>query len=297
MLQMWKMSIALVAVLAIGVAAYGVVSAQTDDGTPTATESPEAEATATEDVADTPTTEAEGDASTPDESTTPDANEDDNTGEGDGETTNKEDLRDAYLARLAQELGVSQEELEGALSRTALAMLDQAVADGRLSEDEAARIRERIETGEAVPFGPGFGRGHGGQKFARGFHLGVELGDLATFLGVEEQVVIDGLRDGQSPAQVAEANGKNRDELRSYLLSQLDERLSNAVEEGDITQEEADAKRAGAEERIDDLIDREGFPMGPGPRFRDSGPRGGFAPLVPPTGTEGEQEAETTSLY
>jgi lambda repressor-like predicted transcriptional regulator len=295
MLQMWKMTIALVAVLAIGVAAYGVVAAQTDDGTPTATESPEAEATATEteDAADTPTAEAEDDATTPDDGNDAtdeedDANEDDRPDKG--------ELRDAYLAQLAQELGISQEDLEAALTRTALAMLDEAVADGRISEDEAAEIRERIESGEVVPFGPFFGRHHAGHVFGKGFHLGVALGDLAEFLGVEEQVVAEGLRDGQSLAQIAEANGKSRDDLRSYLLSQLDERLSEAVADEDITQEEADEKRAEAEERIDDLIDREEFP-GPGPGFGGHEPRGGFAPFPPPFETGDEVEAETTSLY
>lgn len=287
MLQMWKMTIALVAVLAIGAAAYGVVAAQTDDGTPTATESPEAEATATatEDVADTPTAEAKDDATTPDEG-------DDATKEGD-ERTNKEELRDAYLARLAQELGISQQDLEGALTRTALAMLDQAVADGRISEDEAAKIRQRIESGDLVPIGPGFGIRHGGHMFAKGFHLGVELSDLASFLGVDEQVVTDGLRNGQSLAQIAEASGKSRDELRAHLLSQLDERLSKAVADGDITQAQADERRTEAESHIDDLIDREGFP---GPVFHHDGPRGGFAPFEPPAGAEDGANMEPTSL-
>jgi hypothetical protein len=192
----------------------------------------------------------------------------------DGEETDKETRRDTYLDTLAENLGVTREALDAALKQTGLDMVDQALADGKITEEEAANIRERIESGEGFlfPFGPGFGHhGHPGFKF--GFHFGVQLDDLAEFLGVDNAVVTDALRNGDTLAEIAEANGKTRDELKAHLMEDVSARVAEAVENGDMTQEEADEKLADATERIDDLIDRGGFPgphLGPwGPGMRE----------------------------
>lgn len=62
-------------------------------------------------------------------------------------------------AMLAEELGVSEAELEQARQAEAQQRLDRAVEDGRITEEQAAEIQERIDSGE-LP-GPG-GRHRGG---------------------------------------------------------------------------------------------------------------------------------------
>lgn len=255
-----KFALVAIAFLALAGAAVGIVSAQTGgDATPT----PSEETTAT-----------------------PAADEE----EGEATPEDKETLRDRFLDELAERLGVSREQLDQALSDAALALVDQAVADGIITEEEAERIRERIEAGE-FPF---FGFGHRGFDGHGGFHglpfrcPGAKIDEIAEFLGVEPEVVRDGLQDGQSLGQIAEANGKSRDELRAFLLSQIEERLSQAVEDGDLTQERADELRERAAERIDDLIDREGLPFSP---FK-------FRERLPDDEEDGEdaEDAGTTSL-
>lgn len=67
-------------------------------------------------------------------------------------------------AALAEALGVTIEELEAAMREVVLARIDAAVADGKLSEERAAAMREAIESGE--PFArEGFKRGHRGRGF------------------------------------------------------------------------------------------------------------------------------------
>jgi hypothetical protein len=66
---------------------------------------------------------------------------------------------------LADELGVSAEEIQKAHQAEQESRLDQAVKDGALTEEQADQIRERIEGGEGpVPGGghPGPGPGHPG---------------------------------------------------------------------------------------------------------------------------------------
>ena len=68
--------------------------------------------------------------------------------------------------QLADQLGVSPDDIQKAHQAEAEARLDQAVEDGRLTEEQADQIREQIENGEAPvpgdgPPGPGMGP-HGG---------------------------------------------------------------------------------------------------------------------------------------
>jgi hypothetical protein len=165
--------------------------------------------------------------------------------------------------------------------------IDAAVASGDLTQEEADRLKERLEAlpegalgppfghfKRGVPMGPGeFKRGPGrGMHFGFGFALPGELDELAGFLGITPEQLREELgADGATLATVAEAHGKSRDDLKAFLLEAANERLANAVSEGDLTQERADEIRTRLEEHLDDVIDH-GFPgfggRGDGPRFR-----------------------------
>ena len=218
-MKMWKIGLAIVALVALATAAVGFVAAQSDEAVP-----------------------------------------------GKGRIGD-------FLSRLADNLGITQEELEGAIDQTQLELLDEAVADGRVSEDKAAKIRERIESSEGG-FGP-FGRGFKG-GFAHGYrlgHLGAGAEDLAEFLGISVEDLRAALADGQSPAQVAEANGSSAEQLSAYLLGELETRLAEAVANGKVDQARADEVLANAAEKIDRFINHDwspGFRQFPG-RFAPNG--------------------------
>jgi hypothetical protein len=184
-------------------------------------------------------------------------NTDDSTDEP---STDKSELRGEFLDRLATELGVSREQLDQALENVSLDLVDEAVADGRITESEAERIREAIENGK-IPF---FGVG----PFHHRFHFPlVQLDEIAEFLGIEPADIRSGLEEGQSLAQIAEANGKSRDELKAFLVNEVNEYVDQALENDRITEERAAEIRENAAARIDELIDHEGLPLR-GPRWR-----------------------------
>ena len=162
-----------------------------------------------------------------------------------------------FFSRLAGNLGITQEELEGAIDQTQLELVDEAVADGRITEEQAAEIRTRIESGEG-PFFP--------KQPHRGHHRGGNVaGQVAEFLGLTPEDVAAGLKDGQSLAQIAEAEGVGADKLTAFLLGELEARLAEAVESGKIDQARADEMLANASERITQMINHEGLPSkGPG---------------------------------
>jgi polyhydroxyalkanoate synthesis regulator phasin len=198
----------------------------------------------------------------------------------------KDNLRDDFLNRLADQLGISADDLTQAMTQVASDMLDQAVADGKLTQDEADAIRARIEAGD-VPFF--FGRGHHGgpgHGFRHGFMIGVTLDKIATFLGINVSDITDALRNDQSLAQIAEAHGKSRDELKTFILDETKARLDEKVADGGLTQQEADDKLQEISDRVDNLIDRTGFPVW----------RGHPGMHVPPPMDEGTDQGTESSF-
>jgi hypothetical protein len=107
-----------------------------------------------------------------------------------------------------------------------------------------------------------------------GICAGFDHEELATFLGITPEQLGEELQaDGATLASVAEAHGKSRDELKTFIASEAKAKLDEAVAAGNITQERADEILARLEENVDKLIDSEmpGFGR-PGRFFRDGMP-------------------------
>ena len=172
--------------------------------------------------------------------------------------------REAYLQSLADNLGVDIATLEAALSTTSLAALDQAVTDGKITAEEAAEIRTKIESGDSILYGLNGGSrgGHGRHGGHGGGFSSTNTAEIATFLGTDEATLRTELEGGKTLATVAEEAGKSRDELKAFLTAEMTASLTEKVAAGDITQEEADAKVADAIADLDERID--GTYMGKG---------------------------------
>lgn len=68
----------------------------------------------------------------------------------------------AFIGKVAQTLGLSETEVTDAFTQAATEVIQQAVDDGRITQDQADQIIQRIEEGGFGGFGwHGFGMGHG----------------------------------------------------------------------------------------------------------------------------------------
>jgi hypothetical protein len=183
---------------------------------------------------------------------------------------------DTYRDLLAENLGIGRDELDGALRQTQLDMIDQAVADGKLTEDEAADLKEKIEGAEDVPC-PGF-HWLKHKPFFRGLHW---LGEnTAEILGISEEDLRSKVADGMSLAGIAEEQGMSVDDLKADLLESARSDLDEKVADGDITQEQADDVYQKFSDNIDRIVNAT-----PGDRPFFDGPRhdgrGGLFPGGP----------------
>ncbi len=188
-----------------------------------------------------------------------------------------------FVARLAENLGITEGELEAAIDQTQLDMVDEALADGRITEEQAAQARERIESGEPF-FGPLLrnkhrmhdGEGHQMRHGGGGFLIGA---NVAEFIGVTPEELRDAIQGGQSVVQVAEANGISEEALTAHLLDQIATKVAEKVADGTIDQAKADEILANAAEKIADHITRVGpfeKPEGFGALREGGFPHGGF---------------------
>lgn len=160
--------------------------------------------------------------------------------------------RDAYQAAVAKKLGVTTQQLEDAYKAAALERLEAAVEAGRITEDQATIMRERIESGELGPMGFGM---HG-----RGMHMrgGAHLTAAAAYLGLDVSSLVEKLRSGSSLADVAKAQGKSVDGLKDAILAEAKTNLDQAVKDGRITDAQRDAALERLTSNLDDIVTRTG---------------------------------------
>ncbi len=105
--------------------------------------------------------------------------------------------------------------------------------------------------GEEPPMHHGGRHGHGGIVAAGLVKATAEVSEITM------TEVLDGLRNGQTLAQVAEANGKSADEVLQAFATLARERLDEAVANGHMTDAQADTLLQRATERAAELINDE----------------------------------------
>lgn len=185
-----------------------------------------------------------------------------------------------FISKLAGKLGVSEDELTTAIKDTRIEMLDEAVADGRLTQEQADRLKEKINESDYGLFG--FGRGFGDRLCHRA--AGHVLDTAAEVLDMPKDELAQQLKDGKSLAEVADAEGMSAEDFKAALLEKEKANLDAAVEDGKLTQDQADNIYAKFQDNIDTIINAvpgEDGPCRGGPRHF-FGPNGG--PGGPPEG-------------
>lgn len=162
----------------------------------------------------------------------------------------------AVIDDAAAQLGVEPSELSDALRQAYENRIDEALDEGRLSEEQAERLRERLESSEVPPLVGlgGFGV-HGLGFHGRGGGLGV-LEEAAAYLGMTQQDLREALRDS-TLAEIAEERGKSVAGLVDVLVATQVKRIDEAVDEGKLSEEQAAEVKEGLEDRTEALVDGE----------------------------------------
>jgi hypothetical protein len=186
-----------------------------------------------------------------------------------------------FLDSVAKHLGVSPKKLEDATKAAAIDQVNADLAAGRITKDQADELKKRIEAGDGVlgepgRLGYGFGGGPGGPGGRPGGPgllgrpvIANEIAAAAKYLGLSESDLRTKLRDGQSLADVAKAQSKDVDGLKTAILGAAKADLDKAVADNKLTQSQADDIYNGLKSHIDDIVNADvkmrhfGGPGGP----------------------------------
>jgi polyhydroxyalkanoate synthesis regulator phasin len=205
-------------------------------------------------------------------------------------------LVQSFLGRVAEKLGIGEDELRSAVTEAEQDIIDEQVAEGKLSEEQGEALKERIESGDLLA--PLRGRLAGPrarfcdsvfgcirERVCNGASDCVDgrvrdhtAEAAATVLGLELEELVDELKDGKTLAEVAEEQGMAVDKLTAAMLPEVRQELDALVAEGKLTEEQADAIYGRVEENIDRIVNAQGRLL-PGPgggAFGGPCPRGAF---------------------
>jgi hypothetical protein len=135
--------------------------------------------------------------------------------------------------------------------------LQNLVDDGTITAAQADAVAADLAT--AIPDrGPG---GHG--PWGRGGHRGGPGFDgevLAGLLNIDVDTLRSDLRDGKTVAEIATEQGVDPQTVIDALVAEVKSHLDLSVQNGRLTQAEADAKLADVTQRITDFVNN-GLPQ------------------------------------
>jgi hypothetical protein len=163
------------------------------------------------------------------------------------------DFGERFRVAVADILGISVEKYDSAVEEARTQVLDEALAEGWLTEEQRANMQERMEAGPGMR---GMDRGLPGM--VKGFmgHGGSSLiGVAADELPITLSELRTELEAGKSIAEVASEQGVALETISDAYLAQLEETLAEAVDDGRLTQERADWTLEQAKESLAEQLE------------------------------------------
>jgi len=189
-------------------------------------------------------------------------------------TSGSNNYMDFFLNALANRLGVTVDKIKEAYTGAISDTLDQAVKDGKLTQAQADQLKtdltNRMNQG-LLPkffgffgfprFGPfeRFGFGRGGFDGVKG---GFELSSFASALNMTQADLTSELQSGKTIADVAKEKNVDLATVKTSVLNDLKTKLDQSVQNGKLTQTQADGIYNQLSTNFDSFVNRT-MPTGP----------------------------------
>ena len=163
------------------------------------------------------------------------------------------------------------------------------VTDGTITQAQADAVTAALQ---AARPGPGMRVGH----------LIADLDTAAQAIGIDTDALHDALQEGQTLAEVAQANGVDPQAVVDAMVAAARSRITEDVSAGRLSQDEADRLLADIESRITDLVNGvapqgppDGAPGFPGPMGAPGAGMGSFGGPAPSTSSSSSGAASTSA--
>ena len=160
---------------------------------------------------------------------------------------------DVFWATLAAKLNVSQDALKSAVRDAAKAVVAESVQAGKLTQQQADRLDERIDKLplDKPPFPILPQRLAALQQQDQSATLRVMLDSAANTLAMSRGDLLAELRDGMTLGEIAQQRGVSPDKLKAAMLSVPMARIDEAVKNGKMAQDKANELKARLEKQVD----------------------------------------------
>ncbi|RNB89860.1 hypothetical protein EDM56_11930 [Brevibacillus fluminis] len=177
------------------------------------------------------------------------------------------------IADIAKEQGVAEDAVVSLLVSQEEAQLKKQVEDGKLTQDQADKMKEnasdRVKSMiENKMDRGGMGRGGFGMM---SFQNNTEL---LSLLKLDETKLQDALKAGKTIADIAKDQGVSEDDVIKLLVEQRKEQLKKEVTDGKMTQEQSDKMSEQLEISVKNMVEGK------------MGQRGGRGGGNPPSGDQ-----------
>lgn len=151
-----------------------------------------------------------------------------------GADSSMANLYEDFVAKLANNLGMDQDKVSAALDATKQQMLDEAVKQGRITQEQADKIAARKDGGFC---GFGFHEGKMRHKSKIGDR---NLDNMANILGITSEQLKTELESGKKMQDILREHGLTMEQFKQKMQEQRKAEIDRYVAEGKITREEAD---------------------------------------------------------
>ena len=171
-------------------------------------------------------------------------------GSSTGTATATSGVRQAYLQKVAANLGIPIDTLTTAMKDAGIATVEEQVANGRLTEAQGAKIKDAINSGKFPELAKAFRRNRERVEVAARRNI---LKSAAAAINVEPKDLVTELRSGKSIADVAGEHNVWVEDVKARIASDAKAKLDALVATGKLKQEREDAIMSKLEANLDKM--------------------------------------------
>jgi polyhydroxyalkanoate synthesis regulator phasin len=153
---------------------------------------------------------------------------------------------EVFLDKLAGVLGIERAKLDEALKTAGDQTIDHALQEGKITQEQADKLRSRVDQGWPFFGCPKGGAWDSGGKIGHG---GLSQ-PLADALGITLEDLQAALKEGKTVADLAAGKGLTVEQVQDKILADVKLQLDQAVKDGKLTQDKADEAYTSLEQRI-----------------------------------------------
>ncbi|HFB52641.1 MAG TPA: hypothetical protein ENJ48_02995 [Anaerolineae bacterium] len=152
------------------------------------------------------------------------------------------------LEEIVTEQGKTMADVATVIYDTAVEKLNQAVADGKMTQEQADTIEQRLAERRDACINDGDCQLHPPKRSLHDrlnpkavFNQVMETGlNIADALNMDPRDMLQAFRDGSSLQDLAEQQGVSMDDIAAAITAPMKDRLAQALDDGKMTQEQYD---------------------------------------------------------